>query len=176
MKELRKICENVSSNRGIAIELILQKTCNILDHKTISKITDADRENVTKAVEAIQIDNEFVIKEDQKMEALEAIQTIIEKYTMMANSFAEDDAKKKKERDSIIDDVFTFFDKNAKTIDKMSKEYAKIQNRMDDLGMSRRDLNLTLDGDKLRSSAAFKKVGPYGLLISYFNTLTPGKI
>ena len=176
MKELRKICENVSTNRNIAIELILQKTCDVIDHRTISKITDEDRENITKAVEAIQIDNEFVIKEEQKTEAVAAIQAIIEKYIKMANSLAEDDAKKKKERDSIIDDVFTFFDKNAKAIDKLSKEFAKIQGRMDDIGMSRRDLNLTLEDDTLRSSGAVKKVGPYGLLVSYFNTVTPEKL
>ena len=171
-----KICENVSTNRNIAIELILQKTCNAIDHRTISKITAGDRENVTKAVEAIQIDNIFVVTEEQKTEAVAAIQTIIEKYIKMANSIAETDAKKGKERDSILDDTFTFFDKNAKVFNELSKEFAEIQKRMDNIGMSRFELNLSLQGDELRSSGAVKKVGPYGLLVSYFNAVTPEKL
>ena len=176
MKELRKICENVATNRGIAIELILQKTCDTIDNRTILKITDEDRDTVKKAVEAIQIDNDFIIKEDKKLEAVAYIKTIIEKYKKMANAFAKEDMQKKKERESIVDDVYTFFDKNAKVINELSKEFAIIQKRMDVVGMSRLDLNLTLDREKLRSSAVFKKVGAYGLLVSYFNAVTPGKL
>lgn len=171
--ELRKICETISTRRNIAIEQILEKTCNGLDRRTISKISDDDRKNVTNAVNAIQINNDFIITEDKKTEALNAIQTIIEKYRQMENYFAEDDAKKKKERKLIINDVFTFFDKNTKAFDKLSKEYEKIQNRMDEIGMSRFDLNLALDNDKIRSIATVKKVGAYGLLISYFNNKNP---